>query len=160
MFEKISKTKYPPRSRTLMIWDGDCGFCRYWITRWQKFTDEKIEYQPYQSVAKNIPDIAIIHFKRASRLIETDGRVYSGPRSAYRSFTYGSKWGFLDRWYEKSSIFQSLSDRLYNWVVKNRHLMFRLTKAMFGSNPEQVRPFWVIYLVFFVYILYLLDLFL
>lgn len=139
-----------------MVWDGKCGFCAYWISRWQKFTGEKIEYETYQEAASRFPDIEEIHFKRASRLIEPTGRVFSGPRSAYRTFTYGSKWGFLDRWYEKSKLFQKFSDHTYNWVAKNRSFMFKVTKAMFGSNPQQTKPFWAIYLALLVYLLYFL----
>ena len=137
-----------------MVWDGQCGFCRYWTTRWKKITKDGVEYRPYQEAASDFSDIGEQHFKEASRLIETDGTVYSGPRSAYRTFTYGSKWAFLDKWYARKKWFRSLSDKLYHWVAKNRGLMFRITKFMFGSDPDQVRPFWVIYLalvLFFVY---------
>lgn len=157
MFEKLDRTKYPPRDKPLMIWDGECGFCRYWISRWKKITGEKVDYKPYQEVASGIIDIDIIHFKRASRLIETDGTIYSGPRSAFRTFTYGSRWAFLDRWYVERKWFTRLSDWLYDKVAKNRNLLFRLTKAFYGSNPDQPRPFWVIYLALVLYLYYYLT---
>lgn len=139
-----------------MVWDGHCGFCAYWIARWQKITKDKIDYQPYQEAASNFPDIDEIHFKRASRLIETSGEVFTGPRSAYRTFTYGGRWAFLDRWYQKGGFFMKLSDHTYNWVAKHRHFMFKVTKLMYGSDPRQVRPFWAIYLALIVYIIYFL----
>lgn len=137
-----------------MVWDGHCGFCAYWTTRWKKITKDKVEYRPYQDCYTEFGDIELKHFKQASRLIEKSGMVYSGPRSAFRTLTYGSKWAFLDRWYANKSWFRSLSDKLYNWVAKNRSFMFKVTKFMFGSDPDQVRPFWVVYLglvLFFVY---------
>ena len=137
-----------------MVWDGTCGFCQYWTSRWQHFTEQKVGYDPYQECSNHFKDIDIKHFKEASRLIETDGTIYNGPRSAYRTFTYGSKWGFLDSWYEKYSWFEKLSDVLYNWVAKNRSLMFKITKAMFGSDPDQVRPFWVVYIMIVLYLIY------
>ncbi len=139
-----------------MVWDGQCGFCRYWILRWQKFTADKVEYRPYQEVASRFSDIDIIHFKSASRLIEPDGKVYSGPRSAYRTFTYGSKWAFLDSWYAQYNWFEKLSDVIYQKVAKNRGFLFKVTKAMFGADPDQVRPFWAVYLGLALYLVYAL----
>lgn len=140
-----------------MVWDGNCGFCAYWVTHWQKKTTEVIVYKPYQEAAADFNDIPLERFKEASRLIESDGKVYSGPRSAYRTFTYNPKgrWRFLDRWYAEKPWFESLSDRLYAWVATNRSSLFKLTKAMFGSNPEELRPFWVIYVCVIFYLIYL-----
>lgn len=138
-----------------MVWDGNCGFCKYWTTRWKKFTGSKITYTPYQDAVEQFSDIDIRHFKKASRLIETDGKVYSGPRSAYRTFTYGSRWGFLDRWYARYGWFEKLSDKTYAWVERNRNPLFRLTKFLFGSNPEETKPFWVIYIAIILYFIYM-----
>lgn len=156
MFEKIEKTDFPPsKEKPVMLWDGECGFCRYWTVRWEKMTGSKVEYHPYQEVASEIKDIDVIHFKRASRLIEPSGLVFSGPRSAYRTFTYGnSSWAFLDKWYASKKWFSSLSDWGYDKVANNRNFFFKLTKAFFGSNPNEVRPFWVIYLFVLLYLIY------
>lgn len=154
MFEKIERTEYPPSPKPLMVWDGHCGFCTYWVARWQRFTGDRIDYRPYQEAAPHFPDIDQKHFKQASRLIETDGRIYSGPRSAYRTFTYGSSWAFLDRWYARHSFFTSLSDGVYNWVAKHRGFLFKVSKAMYGTDPQQVRPFWAIYLALAAFLLY------
>ncbi|HCQ15888.1 MAG TPA: thiol-disulfide oxidoreductase, partial [Cryomorphaceae bacterium] len=99
--------------------------------------------------------IALHHFKQASRLIEPDGSIFSGPRSAYRTFTYGSSWGFLDKWYAQYGWFRKMSDWLYMRIAKNRSLLFRLTKLMFGGDPENTKPFWVIYLALIVYFIYI-----
>ncbi len=154
MFKKLVKTQYPP-TRPLMVWDGNCGFCRYWITRWKRFTKERLDYESYQDVAERMPDIEIKHFKKASRLIEPDGLIYSGPRSAYRTFTYGSFWGFLDKWYVRYSWFEKVSDWLYTRVERNRSFLFKVTKALFGSDPENVRPFWIIYFALIFYFIYI-----
>lgn len=154
MFQKIDKTKFAPHSKPIMVWDGSCGFCKYWTSRWAKFTGSKVNYEPYQTAAERFEDIDIMHFKQASRLIESDGSVYSGPRSAYRTFTYGSKWAFLDKWYESKPWFESLSDKAYNFIEKNRNFLFKLTKAMFGSDPNEVRPFWIVYLGVALYFIY------
>ncbi len=147
VFQKIKHTAYPPTNKPLMIWDGNCGFCAYWITKWQSTTKDKVNYSSYLEVAGQFPDIDLRHFKQASRLIEPSGAIFSGPRSAYRTFAYGSRWAFLDHWYENKRWFSSLSDNLYNWVTHNRGLLFTISKYCFGSNPNASKPFWLLYLI-------------
>lgn len=139
-----------------MIWDGQCAFCAYWIAHWQEITKDKVNYQAYQQAAEHFPDINKRHFMLASRLIECDGQIYSGPRSAYRTFTYGTKWRFLDRWYETKPWFKSLSNNMYSWVTKNRGKLYKLSKLLFGSNPKNLKPFWAVYLLLFLLFLYYL----
>ena len=86
MFTKFYRTNYPPTEKPMMVWDGECGFCKYWVTRWKMYTGDRITYKTYQEVASQFKDIPLKEFKKASRLIEPNGSVYSGPDSAYRSF--------------------------------------------------------------------------
>ncbi len=154
MFKKFEYTENPP-SKNTMVWDGDCGFCKFWKTRWEKKTEGKLVFATYQSHAKEFPDIPLKEFKKASRLIETDGKVFSGPDSAYRSLWYAGnkKW---HKWYSSSAWFQKLSDHSYNHIAKNRHIYFRLTKILFGKDPLNLKPYWLLYLLAIILILVLL----
>lgn len=154
MFQNLNKTDFPPTKKNVMIWDGDCSFCKYWTTRWKAITKDKVTFVPYQEAKDHFKDIDILHFKQASRFIELDGKIYSGPNSAYRSLSYNRKWAFLHRYYEKHSFFRKLSNGLYHFVARNRGFCFRITKLLFGANPEQVRPFWIVYLVIIMYFMY------
>ncbi|TBW26628.1 thiol-disulfide oxidoreductase DCC family protein [Gramella sp. KN1008] len=154
MFAKIEKTSNPP-SNNVMIWDGKCGFCKFWKTRWEEKTRGKIIFKTYQEYAENFPDIPLKEFKKASRLIETDGSVYSGPDSAYRSLWHaGNK--KRHKMYTKYSWFRYLSDHTYNHIAKNRHFYFKITKLLFGKDPIQLRPFWILYLIVIILILAIL----
>jgi predicted DCC family thiol-disulfide oxidoreductase YuxK len=159
MFAKIQKTQSPP-SQALFIWDGECGFCKYWIIIWKSKTTN-LNYKTFQEVSDEFPDIPLKEFKKASRLIEIDGSVFSGPDSAYRTFWYFEKtqkhW---HRWYQQSSLFRQLSDHGYNFIAKNRPLMMKLTLAFWGKNPVNRKPYWVIWLVGFLSVLAILVYFL
>ncbi|SFN58447.1 thiol-disulfide oxidoreductase DCC family protein [Salegentibacter flavus] len=154
MFVKINKTEYPPREPT-MVWDGTCGFCKYWKTRWQLKTKGKIRFVTYQEKACDFPDIPLKEFKKASRLIEPDGSVYSGPDSAYRSIYYtgNEKW---HHWYRKYPWFERFSDLAYNHIAKNRDFYFKITKALFGKDPANLKSYWLFYLLAVFVILALL----
>ena len=148
MFQKIPQTEFPPKDKPVLIWDGKCGFCKYWVTRWQNMTGDSIEYRTFQQAAADFPDIPLKEFKKASRLIETDGSVYAGPDSAYRSYDYSSKKEYpYHRWYTQNATFRKLSDHGYNFIAKHRPAMFKLTKMMFGSDPLNFRPYWLMYIL-------------
>jgi predicted DCC family thiol-disulfide oxidoreductase YuxK len=151
LFRKIENTKYPP-SQNILIWDGDCGFCKFWKTRWEEKTQGIIQFSTYQEVASEFPDIPLKEFKKASRLIEPDGKIYSGPDSAYRSMWHaGNK--FQHRLYRKKYWFRNFSDHAYNHIAKNRSFYFKVTKLFFGDNPLQLKPYWLIYLIVIILIL-------
>lgn len=154
MFGKIEYTHNPP-SGNILIWDGDCGFCKFWKTRWQEKTQGIVEFETYQDYAQNFPDIPVKEFKKASRLIEKDGKIYSGPDSAYRSIWHAGnkRWHQL---YVSNSIFRSLSDHGYNHIAKNRSLYFKLTKLLFGNDPLHLKPYWLLYFILLVIIISIL----
>ena len=146
MFRKIEKTAFPP-DKPIFIWDGKCGFCKYWIIYWKSKIGDSLEFEPFQEAATRFGDIPYNEFKKASRLIEPDGKVYSGPDSAYRSFMYfKSSNPYWNKLYHRSKWFQKLSDWAYNWIAKHRSFMFRMTKLFFGKNPTSLKPYWMFYL--------------
>ena len=61
--------------RPLLIFDGDCGFCRRWIERWKTQTRGRVDFSPYQEVQTQFPQIPVEDFKRSVQLIEEEGRT-------------------------------------------------------------------------------------
>src|ERR1051326_2124910 len=72
-----------PPAKPLMIFDGDCNFCAFWICRWQGATGERVEYLPFQdpSIAARFPELPRDEFERAVQLLEPDGAVYRDRKS-------------------------------------------------------------------------------
>lgn len=136
-----------------MVWDGDCSFCAFWIAYWQGITGDTIAYEPYQSIAEKFQDIEKKHFAEAVRFIEPDGRVFNGPDAAYRSLYRVGKLKWLHNSYQKNVLVRNWSDALYQWIAKNRNLCFRISKFLFGSNPQSLKPFWAIYLFVLLYLI-------
>lgn len=156
MFSKIKKTDYPPKKRPVLIWGGECGFCRFWVIRLKKSTNDNIAYRTYQEVADQFTDIPLREFKKASRLIEVNGAVFSGPDSLYRSLQYSdSKTFSLHNRYRKYSWFTKISDHGYRFIAKNRPMMFTLTKALFGDRPEKFKHYWLVYIIVIVVLAFL-----
>ena len=75
-----------PTAATL-VYDGECGICRYWVNYWQGLTQGRVVFRPYQEAAPDFPAIPMEAFQRAIQLIEADGHGLFGrggdlPRAA------------------------------------------------------------------------------
>lgn len=121
-----------PRSRPLMIFDGDCRFCRRWIEQWQKWTGDRVEYLPYQELkGDQFPEIPREKFSEAVYLIEVDGRISHGADAVFRSRCYrrsGPKNGWGWRLYQASPLFRKLSEWAYGVVARHRFFFSTLTR--------------------------------
>ena len=67
-----------------LIYDGDCGICRRWVTYWEGLTGARVIYRTYQDAAQDYPSIPLDAFRHAIQLVDADGQVYSGAAATYR----------------------------------------------------------------------------
>ena len=63
----------PPR-RPLIVFDGDCGFCRYWLARWRRvvgdrFDADKLQAYPPGSVVVLPGDTSHFHWAKSSEYV-------------------------------------------------------------------------------------------
>ncbi|MAC96072.1 MAG: thiol-disulfide oxidoreductase [Flavobacteriales bacterium] len=147
MFQLLEQTNFPPKVKPLMVYDGKCGFCKYWIIKWKKISGDEIHYISYQRAAHKFKDIEEKHFKEAVRLIDSSGRIYNGPDAAFRTFYMKGKVPFLHLWYEKYKWFRKLTNFLYQWVADNRNFLFKISVRLFGKSARNPQPFWAYYLI-------------
>lgn len=146
MFEKIGQTAYPPKDKALMVYDGNCGFCKYWVIKWMKITKLMVNYKPYQEVHDDFKDIPLKHFQSAVRYIDTTGEVSSGPDAAYITYFIQGRLTYLHQWYTKGGLFMKLSDIIYQWIANHRGFMSKISFILFGRNPQQPKAYWKWYL--------------
>ena len=79
------------------MFDGDCGFCRFWIAKWRHRPDAPVDYEPSQhpDIPQRFPDIPRDRFAQAVQLIETDGRVSEAAEAVFRVLALGGRPGPL-----------------------------------------------------------------
>ena len=111
-------------AKPLMVFDGDCRFCRFWIVRWQQATGNKVDYIESQdaSVASRFPELSKERFEKSVQLIETDGTVYGGAEAVFRALRYArfQSWAF---WmYESVPGFAAVTEWMYRLVAGNREV--------------------------------------
>jgi predicted DCC family thiol-disulfide oxidoreductase YuxK len=151
-----------PPPKPLLIYDGDCQFCRLWICRGRQITGESVDYQPSQApeIGPRFPEIPPEQFARAVQLIEPDGRVYSGADAVFRTIAVNPKYGRPLYIYQKFPGVAAVSEVAYNFVAAHRPFFSLLTRSFWGRHvelPEQVLTRWLflralglVYLVAFV----------
>src|SRR4051812_15655463 len=121
---------------SLLVFDGDCGFCRYWIARWRARTGNTVEYLPFQdpSVRERLPDILPDEFARAVQFVDEDGSVSSGARAVFQlTERAGTRWPLWA--YEHVPGVPAVTERTYRLVADHRSVFSRLTQLLWGSDP-------------------------
>ena len=125
----------PPKP--LIIWDGDCHFCRRWIERWREITRGVVDYATSQESAERFPEIPREQFEHSVIYIETDGAVYSGAEAVFRSLRCRSSKKWLAWSYDRLPAFAPVSESLYRIISRNRRFASVITKLLWGND---VRP--------------------
>src|SRR6266513_2688792 len=149
-----------PPPKPLMIWDGECHFCKRWIERWRQITAGKVDYATYQEAAERFPEIPIEHFKHAVTFIEADGEAFFAAEAVYRSLRYLSSRKWLVWSYEHVPGFAEIAEAAYNFIARHRSLGSTITRLLWGKDVRPPTYLWaqrwflralgLIYLIAFV----------
>jgi predicted DCC family thiol-disulfide oxidoreductase YuxK len=126
-----------PPPKPVIIWDGDCHFCRRWIERWREITRGAVDYATSQESAERFPEIQREQFERSVIYIETDGSVFSGAEAVFRSLQCRSSKKWLAWSYYHVPGFAPVSESLYKIISRNRGFASGITRLLWG---EDVRP--------------------
>src|SRR5213079_640866 len=126
-----------PPPKPLMIWDGDCYFCKRWVERWREITAGKVDYATYQEAAARFPEIPVEQFKRAVAFIEPDGEAFFAAEAVFRSLRCRSSRKWLAWSYDHVPGFAAVSESLYRIIAFNRRFAWAITRLLWGDD---VRP--------------------
>jgi predicted DCC family thiol-disulfide oxidoreductase YuxK len=119
-----------PPSKPLLIYDGECGFCRDWIRRLRRMIGEVVDVLPAQDVRvpAAFPEIEPEAFDVSVQLVETDGAVFSGAEAVLRAMAHapGQRWPL--RVYRAVPLLARCAERAYRLVADHRVFFSRLTR--------------------------------
>ena len=127
----------PPAERPVMVFDGDCGFCRYWVERWRHVTGGKVDYEPSSEAAARYPEIPRDTFDKAIQFIETDGHVTSGADAVFKALEYAPEKNRVLEFLKDSPGFRETAGFIYGVVAGNRAFFSRLTRLSFGRSVHR-----------------------
>ena len=122
-----------PPPKPLMVYDGECNFCKYWANRWRQMTGETVAYTPLQNRQLEIdfPEIPQREFENAVHFIESDGAVYSGAEAVFVSLAKCPRRRWLLRFYRQSHLLAGLSEISYHFISRHRSFF----SWIWGTHP-------------------------
>jgi len=152
----------PLRNTPLLIFDGDCSFCRLWIDFWKRLTGDLLAYAPYQEVAAEFPQIPFENPKRAVHLALPDGQVLTAAHAVFRSLAFVPEYAWLLWVYHHVPAFAAISEWLYRRVAAHRSFFYRVTVFLWGRRLEsagyEITTGWFLRFLGLIYLIAFLSL--
>jgi predicted DCC family thiol-disulfide oxidoreductase YuxK len=118
----------------LLAYDGDCGFCAYWVRYWQRLTGERVRYAPYQEITADHPDVSVEEFARSIQLFEPEGARYSGAEAAFRVLALAPGGGISLWMYWHLPGFAGLAEATYGLIARHRDVAYRWSRLLWGGE--------------------------
>ena len=136
-----------PPARPLLIFDGDCGFCRFWIARWRRLTGDAVDYEPSQTpdIPERFPEIPRERFAKSVQFVEAGGRVTEGAEAVCRVLAAARRRAPL--WsYTHIPGAAATSEAAYRLVASHRPFWSRVTTLLWGrttGSPTFAKARWL-----------------
>ncbi|NMH65730.1 lipase maturation factor family protein [Shewanella salipaludis] len=151
----------PVAGSTLLVYDGDCRFCRTWIDYWSRQTGERVGYAPYQrlkrqgselqelsnpQLAESLAELNESVFRGHIQFFDEDGRRCQGAEAACEVLRRIPGKGHYAWAYRHIPGCAPLSEWVYDWVAGHRELAFGAQKLLLGERlypPEYTQISWL-----------------
>ena len=120
--------------RPLLIFDGNCGFCRIWVEYWKQLTRDSVAYAASQDAADHYPQIESSAFKRSVQLIQPDEEIVAGARAVFEVLQYSPNHRWLLWMYRHVPGWAAICEGLYGLIAAHRDTAHWLTRIFFGNR--------------------------
>ena len=108
--------------RPLLIYDGECEFCIKWATKFKTFSNHYVTYVPLQNIPLDYEYVSRSACLQSVHFININDRVSKGAEAIFQLFYFSNKAKLLFILYKWFPPFRFLSELIYRWIAKNRHL--------------------------------------
>ena len=134
----VSHVTKPP-FKPLMVWDGECTFCRFWVMKLQRRTGDALDLAAFQSpeITAVAPEIPQEQFEKAVQLILPDGRVLSGAQAIFFALREYGGVAWPDFLYRKLPGARVLAEAAYRFIASHRVFFSRLTRFVWGTDKSR-----------------------
>lgn len=117
--------------RPVLVYDGDCGFCRKWVERWRGATGDAVEYLAQQDPAcgRRFPKLTAEALRESVHRVDPGGRVTSGAEAVLLTLGQARRWRWFARVWLGGGWRLRFAEWVYRRVARNRALLSRLTRG-------------------------------
>jgi len=144
----MSEPLPPSIPRPLLVFDGDCSFCRRWIARWRSLTGDAIDYEPSQTAAARFEHVPREEFGKSVFLFEPDGRTTRGAHAVFRSLALARQKRYLYWLYAHIPLFARFSELLYRLVARNRNFFDKVDRIFIGKHAAVPASYFITQSIF------------
>jgi predicted DCC family thiol-disulfide oxidoreductase YuxK len=134
-------------ARPLVLWDGECSFCRAWVERGRQVIGERVEWATYQEAGHRAPSVPREQFARAVHLVEPGGRITRGAEAVFRALALVPGRGLALWLYRDLPGFAPVSEACYAWIAAHRPFADRVTRTLWGRHvvpPGERLTSWIL----------------
>jgi len=122
--------------KAVLIFDGDCGFCRRWVAFWKERTGNQVSYAAYQEVQDQYPQIPADSFRSSVQWIEAGGRHAEGAEAVFRTLNLmpgGGGWLWA---YQVVPGFRLAAETVYRIIAARRIFFSRFLNPASADSPD------------------------
>lgn len=122
-------------STPTLVFDGECGLCRYLVDYARAVTGGRVRYAIFQEVASAYPEVTLAEFEGSIQLFEGDRR-FQGAEAAFRCIAAQPR---LSPWlwcYRTIPGFARASEWAYRLVSTHRPQVLAILRPLFGGRLE------------------------
>jgi predicted DCC family thiol-disulfide oxidoreductase YuxK len=127
-------TKQIHTNKPLLIYDGDCGFCQYWVDYWQQLTGDAVVYKPYQEVASQFPHISPAEFQKAIYYVAADGAISKAAKASLLTLSHAKGSNIALTLYRLLPGFAFIAEKSYATVAAHRPFFYRISLFLWGKK--------------------------
>jgi predicted DCC family thiol-disulfide oxidoreductase YuxK len=122
--------------RPLLVFDGECPFCRAWVDYWKHLTGDRVLYAPFQEAGSRFPGLPQADFASAVKLIMPDGEVRSGAHAVFSVLepVPGKRWMLWCYLHIPGA--EALCETAYSVIARYRSLFYWATRLLWGIPLE------------------------
>ncbi len=123
-------------ARPLVVFDGDCSFCCFWVDRWKRTSGDRLDYAPYQVAATRFPEIPVEEFRRAVGLVRPSGQVLFGAAAVVAARAEVPGRGLWSWVYRRVPGARPVMELFYRVIANNRSAASRVTRFFWGGGAR------------------------
>src|SRR5450755_2406066 len=127
-----------PPAKPLLLFDGDCGFCRAWVARWRGALAGRVEVAASQEEGGRFPEISLVEFGRSVQLVLPERDVFSGARAIFTALARAGRGGWLKA-YERVPGVAPVSEAVYGMIARHRRAASAATRVLWGKDVSAPR---------------------
>jgi len=122
--------------RPIVLFDGDCGFCRFWVERWRARTRGLVDFAPAQQEASRFPQVTEQAWRRSVQLVTPAGEVYSAAEAVFRTLAYVPGYRWMLGMYRYVPGTRPLAEAAYRLVADHRNFFSKVLAIAWANDPE------------------------